>query len=69
MTSTSDALAAVTAALAQLPPADSIPEEERFKLLGALDKARVAMEPPILTVRNYCFAVRFSNAHFENTGP
>ncbi|KAJ5631537.1 S-adenosyl-L-methionine-dependent methyltransferase [Penicillium longicatenatum] len=56
MASTADAIAAVTAALAQLPPAESIPEEERFKLLGAIDKVRVAMEPPVLTVRNYCFA-------------
>ncbi|KAJ5659270.1 S-adenosyl-L-methionine-dependent methyltransferase [Penicillium longicatenatum] len=57
MASTADPIAAVTAALAQLPPAESIPEEERFKLLGAIDKVRVAMEPPFLTVRNYCFAV------------
>ncbi|KAJ5916915.1 S-adenosyl-L-methionine-dependent methyltransferase [Penicillium tannophilum] len=56
MTSASDAIAAVTAALAQLPPAESIPEEERFKLLGAMNKVRVAMEPPVLTVRNFCFA-------------
>ncbi|KAJ5180607.1 S-adenosyl-L-methionine-dependent methyltransferase [Penicillium capsulatum] len=55
MTSTGS-IAAVTAALSQLPPSESIPEEERLQLLEALDKTRAAMEPPIMSVMNFCFA-------------
>ncbi|RAL04867.1 S-adenosyl-L-methionine-dependent methyltransferase [Aspergillus ibericus CBS 121593] len=54
--SPAQAIAAVTAALAQLPPAESIPESDRLQLLGVMDQVRVAMEPPILTARNLCFA-------------
>ncbi|KAJ5810349.1 S-adenosyl-L-methionine-dependent methyltransferase [Penicillium pulvis] len=48
MTSTSDAIAAVTAALAQLPPADSIPEEKQFKLVEVMDKVENSLTSPCL---------------------
>ncbi|PYH29859.1 O-methyltransferase [Aspergillus neoniger CBS 115656] len=46
---------ATNAALAQLNPEDEIPEAARYQLLDAIDKLRVAVEPPLLTIRNFCF--------------
>ncbi|BCS10681.1 O-methyltransferase [Aspergillus luchuensis] len=46
---------AVNSTLAKLTPGDEIAEADRYQLLDAIDKLRVAVEPPLLTVRNLCF--------------
>ncbi|KAE8381897.1 S-adenosyl-L-methionine-dependent methyltransferase [Aspergillus bertholletiae] len=51
-----DVTAAVNAALSKLSPTDEIPDAARFQLLDALDKLRGAVEPPIQTVLNICWA-------------
>ncbi|PWY92985.1 S-adenosyl-L-methionine-dependent methyltransferase [Aspergillus sclerotioniger CBS 115572] len=48
---------AVNTALAELSPADDIPEATQYQLLDAIDKLRVAVAPPLLTIRNFCVAV------------
>ncbi|GKZ37597.1 hypothetical protein AbraIFM66950_009214 [Aspergillus brasiliensis] len=45
----------INTALAKLNPGDEIPEAARYQLLDAIDKLRVAVEPPLLTIRNFCF--------------
>ncbi|PWY68705.1 O-methyltransferase [Aspergillus eucalypticola CBS 122712] len=45
---------AVNSTLAKLTPGDEIAEADRYQLLDAIDKLRVAVEPPLLTVRNLC---------------
>lgn len=57
MTYTNDPVAIVTAALDQLPPPESISEEKRLQILAAIDKARVALEPPLVSVQNLVFSV------------
>lgn len=53
---------AVNSTLAKLTPGDEIAEADRYQLLDAIDKLRVAVEPPLLTVRNLCFGV--SHRHY-----
>lgn len=53
-----DVTATVKAALTKLSPTDDIPDSARFELLDVLDQLRVAIEPPIQTVLNICWAVR-----------
>ncbi|RAK76343.1 O-methyltransferase [Aspergillus fijiensis CBS 313.89] len=48
--------AAVNAALAKLSPTDEIPDAARFGLIDALEKLKGAVEPPIATVLNICWA-------------
>ena len=55
-----DLTAAVNAALSKLSPTDDIPDPTRFQLLEALDKLRGAVEPPIQSLLNICWAVRQS---------
>lgn len=49
--------AAVNSTLAKLTPGEDIAEADRYQLLDAIDKLRVAVQPPLLTVRNLCFGV------------
>ncbi|GKZ92505.1 hypothetical protein AnigIFM59636_005237 [Aspergillus niger] len=51
-----DVTATVKAALTKLSPTDDIPDSARFELLDVLDQLRVAIEPPIQTVLNICWA-------------
>lgn len=53
MTYTNDPVAT----LDQLPPPESISEEKRLQILAAIDKARVALEPPLVSVQNLVFSV------------
>ncbi|RDH32301.1 S-adenosyl-L-methionine-dependent methyltransferase [Aspergillus welwitschiae] len=46
---------AINTAVANLAGKDEIPEAARYQLLEAIDKLRVAVEPPLLTIRNFCF--------------
>lgn len=58
--------AAVNSTLAKLTPGDDIAEADRYQLLDAIDKLRVAVEPPLLTVRNLCFGVSHRYYLFTN---
>lgn len=51
--------AAVNAALSKLSPADEIPDPARFQLLDSLDKLRRIVEPPVQSLLNICWAVRY----------
>ncbi|KAE8340116.1 hypothetical protein BDV24DRAFT_152309 [Aspergillus arachidicola] len=51
-----DLTAAVNAALSKLSPTDDIPDPARLQLLQALDKLRGAVEPPIQSLLNICWA-------------
>ncbi|GLA37510.1 hypothetical protein AnigIFM63309_004449 [Aspergillus niger] len=51
-----DVTATVKAALSKLSPTDDIPDSARFELLDVLDQLRAAIEPPIQTVLNICWA-------------
>ncbi|KAL7651438.1 hypothetical protein ACMYSQ_011156 [Aspergillus niger] len=51
-----DVTATVKAALSKISPADDIPDSARFELLDVLDQLRAAIEPPIQTVLNICWA-------------
>ncbi|GKZ83431.1 hypothetical protein AnigIFM56816_008524 [Aspergillus niger] len=46
---------AINTAVANLAGKDEISEAARYQLLEAIDKLRVAVEPPLLTIRNFCF--------------
>ena len=54
----SQALSAVTEALSNPPPPESIDMETVVQLLGAMEKLRVMLEPPNLAVIKFCTAVR-----------
>jgi hypothetical protein len=54
MTYTDDPVAIVTAARDQLPPSELISEEKRLQSLAVIDKARVALEPPLIPVQEPC---------------
>lgn len=54
----SKALAAVADALANPPPPEQINAGTAHQLLLAMDKLRVMLEPPNLSVLNLCLAVR-----------
>ncbi|KAB8214989.1 S-adenosyl-L-methionine-dependent methyltransferase [Aspergillus novoparasiticus] len=51
-----DLTAAVNTALSKLSPTDDIPDPARLQLLQALDKLRGAVEPPIQSLLNICWA-------------
>lgn len=53
---------AITSTLSHLPSAEKIEEAERMQLLGALDKLRVALEPPAVSIQNLCFGVSYELA-------
>lgn len=55
---------AINTAVANLAGKDEIPEAARYQLLEAIDKLRVAVEPPLLTIRNFCFGVSNSLGSF-----
>ncbi|KAI9036880.1 S-adenosyl-L-methionine-dependent methyltransferase [Aspergillus affinis] len=51
-----DLTATVNAALSKLSPTDDIPDSARFQLLDALEKLRGAVEPPVQSLLNICWA-------------
>lgn len=52
-----DVTATIKDALPKLSPTGDIPDSARFELLDMLDQLRAAVEPPIQTVLNICWAV------------
>ena len=48
----------VLSVVSGLPPPDQLKDDERMRTLEALEKLRVALEPPTVSIQNLCFSVR-----------
>jgi hypothetical protein len=48
----------VTSALPNLPSPETIQDAERMQLLGAIDRLRAALEPPMVSMQKLVFSVR-----------
>ncbi|KAI9690721.1 MAG: hypothetical protein M1820_009873 [Bogoriella megaspora] len=45
----------ILSAVSSLPKPEDLKDDERMRLLDALDKLRIALEPPTVSIQNLCF--------------